>query len=52
MAFDTYEVNIPLNIHLDDDSIVEAIKMGPIVGKILMKDITKEICIKDALHIT
>ena len=48
MAFDTYEVNIPLNIV----SIVEAIKMGSIVGKILMKDIIKEICIKDALHIS
>jgi hypothetical protein len=51
-AFDTYEVVILLNIHLDDDSIMEAIKWGSIVGKILMKDITKEICFKDALHIS
>lgn len=32
-AFDTYEVIAPLSVYLDDDSIVEAIRMGSIVVK-------------------
>lgn len=37
MAFDTYEVIVSSNIHLDDENIVEAIKMELPLGPIYMK---------------
>ena len=40
----TYEVIVPLNGHLDDDSIVKGIGMRSIFVKILMGGKTKRIC--------
>ncbi len=50
-AFDMYEV-IPIhNMHMGDDSIVEAIGMGSILVEVMGKGRTKRIRIKDVLHV-
>lgn len=37
MAFDTYEVIAPINVHLGNDSIMEDFEMGYIVIEVLVK---------------
>lgn len=46
VAFNTYKVIAPGHVYLGDDSIREAIGMGSIVVKALVKDKIKIICIK------
>lgn len=46
VAFNTYKVIAPGHVYLGDDSIREAIGMGSIVVKALVKDKIKKICIK------
>jgi transposase InsO family protein len=50
-AFHTYEVISPRNVHMGDDSIVQAIGMGTIVVEVMTNGQTKRIRIKDALHV-
>jgi hypothetical protein len=50
-AFDMYEVIPTRNVHMGDDSIVEAIGMGSILVEVLVKGRTKRIRIKDVLHV-
>ncbi len=50
-AFDTYEVIPTRNVHMGDDSIVEAIGMGSILVEVMVKGQTKKIRIKDVLHV-
>jgi transposase InsO family protein len=50
-AFDTYEVIAPRNVHLGDDSVVEAIGLGSIVVEVSVRGRSKRIRIKDALHV-
>lgn len=50
-TFDTYEVIDSRNVYLDDDSVVEAIGMGCIIGEIIVKGKIKIICIKNTFHV-
>jgi hypothetical protein len=50
-AFDMYEVIPTCNVHMGDDSIVEAIGMGSILVEVMVKGRTKRIKIKDVLHV-
>jgi len=50
-AFDTYEVIAPRNVHLGDDSVVEAVGMGSIVVEVITRGKMNRIRIKDALHV-
>ena len=50
-AFNTYEVIAPRNVHLGDDSVVEAIGVGSIVVEVLVRGQSRRIRIKDALHV-
>jgi hypothetical protein len=50
-AFDMYEVIPTRNVHMGDDSIVEAIGMGSILVKVMVKGRTKRIRIKDVFHV-
>jgi hypothetical protein len=50
-AFDMYEVIPTRNVHMGDDSIVEAIGMGSIFVEVMVKGRTKRIRIKDVLHV-
>lgn len=50
-TFDTYEVIDSRNVYLDDDSVVEAIRMGCIIDEIIVKDKIKIICIKNTFHV-
>jgi hypothetical protein len=49
--FDTYEVIPTRNVHMGDDSIVEAIGMGSILVQVMVKGRTKKIRIKDVFHV-
>ena len=42
MAFDTYEVIAPINVHLGDDSVMENFEMGSIVVEVLVEGETKK----------
>ncbi len=50
-AFDTYEVIAPRNVHLGDDSVVEAIGMGSIVVEVVTRGKMNRIRIENALHV-
>lgn len=50
-TFDTYGVITPRNMHLGDDSVVEAVGAGLIVIKVPMRGCLKKITIKDALRV-
>jgi hypothetical protein len=50
-AFDMYEVIPTRNMHMGDDTIVEAIGMGFILVEVMVKGRTKRIKIKDVLHV-
>jgi len=50
-AFDMYEVIPTRNVHMGDDSIVEAIGMGSILVEVMVKGRTKRIRIKDVPHV-
>ena len=50
-AFATYEVISPRNVHMGDDSIVEAVGMGSIVVEVMVRGQPKRIRIHDALHV-
>jgi hypothetical protein len=50
-AFDMYEVIPTRNVHMGDDSIVEAIGMGSILVELMVKGQTRRIRIKDVLHV-
>lgn len=50
-AFDTYEVIPPRNVHLGDDSVVQAIGMGCIVVEVLERGRLKKVTMKDVLHV-
>ena len=49
--FDMYEVIDTHNIHLDNNSVVEVIKMRYIIMKVIMRSKINRICIKYALHV-
>ena len=51
-AFDTYEVITPYNVHLDDNSVVEAIGMGSIIVEAIVKGKINQIRIKNVLHVS
>jgi hypothetical protein len=46
-----YEVIPTRNVHMGDDSIVEAIGMVSILVEVMVKGRTKKITIKDVLHV-
>lgn len=48
-TFDTYKVIAPFNVYLGDDSVVETIRMGSTLIKVMVKDKKKRTCIKDLL---
>ena len=50
VAFDTYEVIGPHNVHLGDNIVVKVIRMGSIFFKTIVKDKIHFIRIKDVLH--
>ena len=47
IVFHTYEAITQCNIHLDDNNIVQAIGMGPIVIKAILEGKINQICIKN-----
>lgn len=49
-AFDIYEVIAPRNVHLDDNSVVDAI--GIVVIEAIAKGNVNRISIKNALHVS
>lgn len=49
-AFSTYEVIATCNVHLDDESVVEAIGIASIVVKAFVRDKINRIHIKDKFH--
>ncbi len=51
VAFNIYEVIPTRNVHMGDDSIVEAIGMGSILVEVLVKGQIRRIRIKDVLHV-
>ena len=51
MAFHTYEVISPRNVHLGDDSVVNAIGIGSILVEVLVRGREKMMTIKDVLHV-
>lgn len=50
-VFDTYEAIAPRNVHLGDDSVVEAVGVGSIVVEVLVGGRSKRIRIKNSLHV-
>jgi hypothetical protein len=50
-AFDTYEVLTSRNVHLGDDSILEAIGIGSIVAEVMVRGKINKIRINDCLHV-
>lgn len=50
-AFDTYEVIASRNVHLDSNSVVEAIIMGFIIVEAIVKGELNHILIKNALYV-
>ena len=50
-AFDTYEVIPSRNVHLGDDSVVDAVGVGSIVVEVLVRGRSKKMTIKDILHV-
>ena len=51
LAFDTYEVLTSRSIHLGDDSILEAIGIGSIVAKVIVRGKINKIRINECLHV-
>lgn len=51
VAFYTYEVISPRNVHLSDDSVVDAVGVGSIVVEMLVRGHLKKVTIKDVLHV-
>src|SRR5918997_5494584 len=51
VAFDTYEVITSRNVHLGDDSVVDAVGIGSIVVQVLVRGNPKRLRIKDVLHV-
>jgi transposase InsO family protein len=51
VAFNTYEVISPRNVHLGDDSVVDAVGVGSIVVDVLVRGQVKKMTIKDVLHV-
>lgn len=50
-AFDTYEIITPYNVHLNDNNVIQAIKMDTIIVESILKGKIKHIRIKDVLHV-
>jgi hypothetical protein len=50
-TFDIYEVIPTRNVHMGDDSIVEAIGIRSILVEVMVKGRTRRIRIKDVLHV-
>lgn len=50
-AFHTYEVITPCNVHLDNNNIVQDIRMGSIVVEAILEGKINQICIKYVLHV-
>ena len=51
ITFNTYEVITPHNVHLDDNSIVQAIGIGSIVVITILEHRINQIHIKGAFHV-
>ena len=51
VAFHTYEVISPRNVHLGDDSIVDAIGVGSIIVEVLVRGHLKKVTMKDVLYV-
>lgn len=51
-TFDKNEVIAPHNVHLGDNNVVEATRMGSIIVEAIAKDKSNQICIKDAFHVS
>lgn len=47
-TFGMCEVIAPRNVYLDDNSVIQAIKMGSIIVEAIVRDIINQICMKDA----
>lgn len=52
VAFDTYEIITPCNVHLGDDSVVEVIGMESNVVEAIVRNDINRLCIKFALHVS
>ena len=50
-TFITYEVIASCNTHLDNDNVVEAINVGSVVIKTIVRGKFIRVCIKDVLHV-
>ena len=54
-TFVAYEIIAPWNAYLDDDNVLEAIRINSIVVEVMVmvmvKDKMKQICIKDTFHV-
>ena len=50
-TFDIYEINVPRNVHLDDNSVFEAMGMESIVMETNVKGQINQSHITDALHV-
>lgn len=50
-ALDMYEIIAPHNVHLSDNSVVEAIEMGSIVVEGIVRGNINRICSEDAFHV-
>ena len=48
--FDTYEVIAPRIVHLDNDNVVERIGIGCIVVKVMVRNTTQNIHIKNIFY--
>ena len=51
VAFDTYEMISPHNVHLDDDSMAKAIGMGSIIVRVKMRGKMTRIYIMNVLYV-
>lgn len=49
-ALVTYEIIVP-NVNLNDDSVVEAMRMDFIIVEVIVKDKMKRIRINDVFHV-
>ena len=52
VAFNTYEINTPRNLYLDDNSVIQAIGMRSIVTETILKGKINQIRIKDVFHVS
>ena len=51
LAFDTYETFTSLTVHLEDDSILEAIGIGSIVAEVMVRGKINKIRINKYVHV-